>query len=948
MIRWDRWMMRLWMWIGIGWLGGSWLNVSAQVLTVDPPNPTPEDDVVIVFDASEGNQALLDYQGPIYAHTGLITGTPERPSDWRFIQGAWGQADNKVRMRYLGNHRYQLRFQVRDFYGLPAGEDFLQMAFVFRDRSGERVARNADETDLYYPQLRTTQAPPAPLLTLANAQSMGALQSVQRLADSSLLLSDGQQALRIRAFGPGILNLAYLPTGASDLPPSISVIATPNALPVDSLADSLMVFPLGEGFAVRLHGQPLRWALYQGDSLLLDDEQGFGYDPNSRSSGLRLHLSPQERIYGLGSRALPLDRRGYRLDIYHRPNEGYQNGSQDLSLSLPYLQSSRGYSLLIDNYRRGYVDVGKTESDILEIGMTDTVLSCYLLVGKPPQLVEALTQLTGRQPMPPRWALGYLQSRYSYQSQQQAEEITLLTGEAGFPLDGVMLGLDWFGGMQQMGTLRWAKGLWPDPAGMIQRFDALGIKVVPIIEPYVIRDLPTFDSLAQEGLLATQANGKPYVMDEFWAGPAGLLDIFRPAAAPWLWQHLLPILDLGVGGLWSDLVEPELHPDDLRHVNGWAPSVHNAYAQHWMAELYREQRRYFPQQRWFHLIRSGFTGMQRYGAFPSSGVVSRSWAGLQGQPGALLGAGLCGVGYLHSDLGGSVGKQPDEHLYQRWLQMGVFSPLMRVHGNVNESVSPEPIFHSPESQDRVRSAIELRYRLMPYLYTLAWENHVHGWPLARPLFFHYPQDPNVDRLHEAYLWGRDLLVAPVLAPQASSQELYLPAGRWYDFFTGEACAGRQWVSVAVVEDHLPTFARGGSLIPLAEPAPSLAAQRLDTLTLRWYLAGQDGRYASSLYWDDGQTPAAYERGAYQLMTFGWEEANQQVMLTIQTEGATFLSVAGMPRATVELYGLSDPPRRLKVGKQALKAEDWRWDAAQRCLRFTVPRLRDQLTIKLKR
>lgn len=926
---------------------GGLLPLRAQVLTVDPPNPGPDDEVVIVFDASQGNQALKDYRGPVYAHTGLITGTPEAPSDWRYIQGEWGRPDNHVRMRYIGGDRYQLRFRVRDFYGLPPGEDFLQMAFVFRDRSGERVARTAEETDIYYPPLRSAQTPPAPLQALDQARGLGPLQAMRWLPDSSLLLSDGRQALRLRAFAPGVLHLAYLPTGASELPPSMSVIATPTPLRPVSLSDSLIELPLGEGFRLHLSGDPIRWALYQGDSLLLDDAQGFQYDSVSRSCGMRLHLQPQERLYGLGSRALPLDRRGYRLDIYHRPNYGYQSGTEDLYLSLPYVQSSRGYSLLIDSHRRGYFDLGKSDPDRLEIGMTDTLLSCYLFTGDPPALVEGLTRLTGRQPMPPRWALGYLQSRYGYQSQRQAEEIALLTREAGFPLDGIMLDLYWFGGTQQMGTLRWAEGQWPNPARMIQTFEALGVHVVPIIEPFVMAGLPEFDSLGAAGLLGRKADGEPYVIDDFWAGPAGLLDIYQPRAVEWLWRRVLPVLDLGAAGLWSDLVEPEKHPDDLRHAVGWAPDWHNAYPLRWMAELARQHRTYFPQRRWFHLIRSGYTGMQRYGAFPWTGDVSRSWGGLQAQPGAMLGAGLCGLGYLHSDLGGYAGEERDEERYQRWLQMGVFSPVMRLHGSVSDSLEPEPIFHSPSSQARVREAIRLRYRLMPYLYTLAWDNHRLGWPLARPMLFHYPNDPNVARLTEQYLWGRDLLVAPVMAPGQEQLDVYLPPGSWIDFYTGQRVAGRQWRQVALSADHIPTLVRAGSILPLAEPAASLAAQRLDTLTLRWYLTQRESQYQSQLYWDDGETPQAYERGAYVRWGMQAEEARNRATLTFQRVGSGELVADGPTRATLQVYGVPEPPRRIKVGRNRLTDDDWQWDARQQRLSLPVPALTEALEVKIR-
>jgi oligosaccharide 4-alpha-D-glucosyltransferase len=919
----------------------------AQVLTVEPPNPGPEDEVTIIFDAAEGNQALKDYRGPVYAHTGLITGTPEAPSDWRYIQGNWGRTDPRVRMRYLGNHRYQLRFRIRDFYGLPAGENFLQMAFVFRDRSGELVARHADQGDIYYPPLRTASAPPEPLQALSQAQSMRACQSVHVLADSSLLLSDGQQSLRVRSFGPGILNLAYLPTGASDLPPSMAIIDAPSPLRPQSLNDSLIEWPLGDGFRVRLTRAPLRWALYHGDSLLLDDEKGFSYDATRRSSGLRLHLQPKERLYGLGNRALPLDRRGYRLDMYHEPAYGYQNGRSNLYLSLPYLQSSRGYGLLVDSYRRGYFDLGKREAEILEIGMTDTALSCFLLVGDPPLLAERLTQLTGRQPMPPRWALGYLQSRFGYQSQQQTEEVALLTREAGFPLDGLLLDLYWFGGENQMGTLRWAEGQWPDPKGMVERLGHLGVHVIPIIEPYVMQGLPEFDTLSERGWLGTHADGSAYVIEDFWAGPAALMDVFRPEMTHWVWQRLRPVLEMGVGGLWSDLVEPEKHPDDLRHVNGWAPAVHNAYALRWMEGLYQAHRRYFPEKRWFHLIRSGYLGMQRYAAFPWSGDVSRSWGGLQAQPSIMLGTGLCGVGYLHSDLGGFAGDASDAERYERWVQMGVFTPLMRVHGSVTDSLEPEPMYQSPQTQARVRAAIELRYRLMPYLYTLAWQNHQKGWPLARPLFFHYPDDPTLDRLHEQYLWGRDLMVVPVLTPGQRTQEVYVPAGIWYDWYQGRSVEGQQWGNYPLSREHLPLFARGGSVIALAQPARSLQAQTLDTLTLRWYLAQRESTYQSLLYWDDGETAEALLRNQHRLLRFQVEEAKQKATLQIAAEGAGSLTAEGTPRATLEIYGLSAPPRRVKVDRKKVDQKAWQWLPEPGCLRISLPRVADGLELKVR-
>ena len=360
------------------------------------------------------------------------------------------------------------------------------------------------------------------------------------------------------------------------------------------------------------------------------------------------------------------------------------------------------------------------------------------------------------------------------------------------------------------------------------------------------------------GYFTRNANDETYVINNFWAGPASLLDIFNPAAKEWIWKQYKARIEEGISGWWVDLAEPENHPVSMRHIIGTAEEVHNRYPNEWNRNLYDYFRKTYPNRRLFNLSRSGFAGMQAHATFPWSGDVTRSWEGLAIQPAIMLSQGLCGIGYMHSDLGGFTGGEMDGERYTRWLQFGTFVPIMRAHGAF---IPSEPIFYDLETQRRVRDAISLRYQLFPYNYTLAWQNTTHGTPLARPLFYHYPQDPQFAQEDTAYLWGRDLLVCPVLRPSQTKKLLYLPEGTWTDFFSDTTYLGGKIHELAVEMDHIPLLVRQGAIIPMATPVKSLNHFNPDTLLFHYYPTATHPRSYSTLYLDDGQNPHAVEQEA---------------------------------------------------------------------------------------
>ncbi|GAB4417725.1 MAG: hypothetical protein OHK0039_28390 [Bacteroidia bacterium] len=929
-------------------------QVYGQILTVIPPQPTADDTVTIIFDARAGNGVLRGHDGPVYAHTGAIIGTADEPSGWRYVQGNWGTDDARMKMEALGNDRYRMRFHIRSFYGIPSHEPFLQMGFVFRNRNGSLVAKDTADRDIYYPRIQVYEHGPLEkasgkdgvvvgMIDLSLAETEGAVTFVNQRGDQ----------VTLRSFGEGILNLTYLPGITKRPSPSESVIRYPEPLvaPDPALGDRPNEWRFGPDMRIHVHYNPFGFdILYRGDTLLRS-EKGFFTDTGDPAvglmTGLRLHLQPGERLYGTGSRAVPLDRRGQRLYAYNTASYGYTLGETDINISIPYVQSSRGYGLFFDSYSRGYFDLGSTEPGVFEFGSKDSSLSCFILTGDDPaEVQQRYMYLTGTQPLPPRWALGYIQSRYGYQSQAETEDIVQQTLDSGFPLDAVLLDLYWFGGKERMGDFDWEPIQWPQPDSLIDRLDRRGVQTILISETYFVEGTRHMDDLRQRGLLATYANGQPYIIPDFWAGAAGLLDVFHPEAKAWFWPLYQAQTDRGIAGWWCDSGEPENHPKAMYHQRGKAEEIHNLYAYYWARLLHESFAEARPGERFFNLMRSGFAGMQRYSTFPWSGDVSRSWEALRAQPMIMLGAGMSGVPYMHSDLGGFTGGPKDEDLYRRWVQMGTFVPVMRIHGDAT-GIAPEPIFFSAETQRIVLDALRLRSRMLPYNYTLAWEQSQTGAPLARPLLYHYPTDSVAARLSDTYLWGRDLLVAPVLEKGLTTRAVYLPGGDWFSLHSGRRVAGFGWIEQPLVKERIPVFVRSGAIIPMSHRnLPNTRAFRGDSLELHVYPGLSDTPLEGQIFLDDGRTTDTYTRGDYRLIRVRGNSNRKWIDLFISGEGRGY---AGLERHNLRyvIHGQTQPPRKIWYRGERLNAKDWYWDAEKQTINLWVDWSGSQTDLRLR-
>ncbi|AMR26778.1 hypothetical protein A0257_06410 [Hymenobacter psoromatis] len=679
------------------------------------------------------------------------------------------------------------------------------------------------------------------------------------------------------------------------------------------------------------------------------DSQSPGYSADELAgTGVRVRLAPGERLYGTGARALPLDRRGYRLELYNQAHYGYQNGEQNLNVALPVVLSSRGYLLLFDHYAASYLDLGKKNPDVLEYGALGlTSLSYFVITGQnQAEILDRYTALTGRQPLPPRWALGLIQSRFGYRSQAEMLAVARRMRRADFPLDALVLDLYWFGGTTRQGDFQWDKTNFPDPAGMMRELKTQGVNTILISEPYVMRTSLNDSLVRTQGLVGTTAGGRPFTVGSFWAGPASILDVFKPQTRTWLWAQYRRLHEQGAAGWWSDLGEPENHPLAMHHALGLTPQVHNAYGITW-AKIFRDNyQKEYPNERLFNLARSGWAGMQRNSVFPWSGDISRSWSGLQAQVPIMVGMGQAGVGYMHSDAGGfGANAIQDPELYTRWLQLAALCPIMRPHSD--QVVAPEPYTYPEPYQSIVRKYAHLRYQLLPYLYTLAAQNTLTGAPLARAMDFEdsyelriksedlaqptkfLPLTSPLLTEDDQYLLGPNLLVAPINQPGQRRRNVVLPPtpGGWVDFVSGQTLPSSRTVGLPAPLGHIPLLVRAGAFVPMTAYQRSTAAFRADTLQVRYFPDSAVPASFFTVYEDDGHSAQALAQKQYATIQLTGKTTANQILITTTVAG----SYPGAPTqrlVRLRVARAAAAPTAVLLGGQPLAASAWQFDAAR--------------------
>lgn len=670
---------------------------------------------------------------------------------------------------------------------------------------------------------------------------------------------------------------------------------------------------------------------------------------DSKYRGFRFDLKNDEQIFGGGERAIPLNRRGYRFNFYNQPAYGYGEGAENLNFSVPFLISSDGYGIFFDNVSRGYADIGKTDSNILEAGFFSGELNFYIIAGKNvAEIVTRFSKLTGTQDIPPRWALGAFVSRFGYQSEAQADSVVKKMFDEKFPCDAIIFDLFWFGDSikRTLGNLDWVnKQRWPDPEKMISDFRSEGIKTVLITEPFVLNTTPAYEPTLH--LQSVDISGKPFLLTKFYFGLGGLLDLFRNDAQDWFWQAYNRQIKIGVAGWWGDLGEPENHPAELYHNLkdlGFprlfsADEVHNLYGQYWSKMVSDHYAEFYPDVRLFHLNRAGFAGSQRFQAFPWTGDVSRSWSGLRAQLPVLLGTSISGIPYVHSDAGGFAMGDKDPELFTRWVQFAVFTPIFRPHGTALEKLEPnvksiesEPVFYPEPYKSILRNYYNLRYSLGPYNYTLAYEQQHGGKPLMRPMFYYSTADTNLLHAGDQYFWGDELLIAPVIEQGATQRKIYLPQGNWYAWNSSTITEGGKWTTVPVDINNIPVFVKAGSFVPTVDSLRNMDEYDGSHLHVLYYYSQDASSF--TMYDDDGKTNKSWEKNQFELITLSSSQKGSKQVIEVKSNNGVYPGKPGERTITFSLIGLPEKPKKVLADGKDVSAMIV-WNDTKKALQVNV-------------
>ena len=651
------------------------------------------------------------------------------------------------------------------------------------------------------------------------ALAPGALQSSEATEDGARLTFE-HASLEVTLRAEDLVRLTWRP-GRLPLPYALAPDASWPAPTVESRED--------EGGGVRLTTPALtvRVGRAGAGELLGPNGEELRRDapPELRGTSWRqrTRLRPEEVVLGLGERTAPLNVRPGAYRLWNREPKGRFGPETDpIYVSVPVwlsVHEAGSYLVFYENTHDGEVVLGE-HADVRFAG---GALRTWLVPGPPDRALARFGELTGRPPLPPRWALGFHQSRWSYRSEAEVRELVEGFAARDLPLDAVHLDIHYLNGYRVF-TADPAR--FPDLPGLAADLAERGVRLVFILDPGVKHD-PGYavyrDGAARDAFLRWPDGSD--LRPPVWPGPCGFPDFTSRSVRRWWGEQYAWLVEQGAAGVWHDMNEPAAFaawgdptlPRNVRHDcegrGGDHVEAHNVYALQEARAAREALGALRPQQRPWILSRSGWVGLQRY-AWTWTGDSESNWWSLAQSVRIALAMGLVGLPWTGPDIGG-FGGDPSPELFVRWLQLGVLLPFCRVH---SAAFAPrrEPWLYGDEVLGIAREQLRFRRRLLPYLYTCAWQTSRTGHPLVRPLAWPDAADPGLWAVDDAFLLGDALLVAPVLEPGATSREVRLPPGRWYGLDDDAEVEGPGTVRLEAPLERIPVLARAGAVLPLAE------------------------------------------------------------------------------------------------------------------------------------
>jgi alpha-D-xyloside xylohydrolase len=617
-------------------------------------------------------------------------------------------------------------------------------------------------------------------------------------------------------------------------------------VPVSKVATDQQIKLLSDSVQVHIDLDPFRISFYNPDGKLLLDQNPNETDVQDRLSTLPFGFSvfdgqrvafhdsftaePDEHFYGFGEKFTDFDKRGQLLKMWQY--DAYGAHREQAYKNVPFFISTRNYGIFVDSLTQIHFDMAASNHALSTIIVPDTALDYYVIVGPDPKsIITRYASLVSFPNLPPKWSLGlWMSSGFQNDGADKVLERAHQLREHDIPCDVLHLDCYW----QRHG--RWSEMLWdremfPDPEGLIAQVKALGFKVCLWMNSYIGIESERFQEAKEQGYLLKNALGEAYVAD-LWGGyhpPVGILDVTNPDAVVWFKELLRPHLRMGVDVYKTDFGEGV--PVDAHAYNGMTGErLHNLYPL-LFNDLVAEVTEEITGHSGLVWGRSTYAGGQRHAA-QWGGDPNSTFSAMASTLRGGLSMAMCGHAFWSHDIGG-FHRQPTPELYVRWAQFGLFSPLSRAHGMTTRL----PWGYGDEALHIFRDYVRLRYHLLPYIYTYAIIASETSLPIIRPMELEFPDDPNTYTMDLQYLFGEDILVAPIYN-SSGQRPIYLPEGRWIDFWTHEILEGPRTYKITAPLERLPLYVRANALIPTIEPAETIKEAPFEQITVDAYLLEQ--------------------------------------------------------------------------------------------------------------
>lgn len=669
-----------------------------------------------------------------------------------------------------------------------------------------------------------------------------------------------------------MVRLIVNPFGKVNLNPSIAVIG--DGGPVSCvMKENHQELELILGLTrIILQKDPLSIKILRNEKVFMETKDSFVSFTSSKKIALSIKNSQETPVYGLGEKTGFLNKNGSKIsnwntDVFSPHNKD----TVELYQSIPFAifhNIDKTLGLFFDNSFRTEFDM-QTFNDQVVISADRGAINSYFLLGEDiKETVGIYTQLTGRTPLPPKWSLGYHQSRYSYKSESEVRKIVDLFNKYQIPLDCIYLDIHYMDGYR---VFTHDFDQFPNFEEMLGDLQKQNIDVVPIVDPGVKKDVhyPVYQEGIKNDYFSKYLDGTIY-HGEVWPGQSAFPDFFQTKVQRW-WGGLHNFYTkMGIRGIWNDMNEPSVFNEsktmdlDVHHnLDGHLISHeegHNLYGLYMSKSTFEGLQRLLNNTRPFSLTRAGYAGVQRYSAV-WTGDNRSHWEHLEMSIPMILNLGMSGVAFTGADVGGFASDTTPELLI-RWTQVGAFLPYFRNH-SVQDSIRQEPWAFGEDTMNSVKKYIELRYKFLPYFYTLFYEAEKTGLPVVRPLAMEYPRDTKTFNCSDQFLVGKDVLIAPILRPGQTHRSVYLPEGVWYNFWTEERYIGGKHFLIEADKDTLPIFVKEGTILPLGTSIQN--SKEKQDIELYVYHS-KEFKMQGTLYEDDGLS-YGYKSDDFSFLTF---------------------------------------------------------------------------------